>query len=93
MRGLYLCMCAPKVGRQLGCRGSCAGFPEQGPGEIHSHTPLPCMTNACPLWLCPPQVMGIAGVDTRAITRRLRVTGCLNGAITTDSSISGACLG
>jgi len=37
--------------------------------------------------------MGIAGVDTRAITRRLRVTGCLNGAITTDSSISGACLG
>lgn len=51
------------------------------------------MTNACPLWLCPPQVMGIAGVDTRAITRRLRVTGCLNGAITTDSSISGACLG
>lgn len=34
--------------------------------------------------------MGIAGVDTRAITRRLRVTGCLNGAITTDPSISGA---
>lgn len=39
------------------------------------------------------QVMGIAGVDTRAITRRLRVTGCLNGAITTDPSISGARLG
>lgn len=38
----------------------------------------------------PPQVMGIAGVDTRAITRRLRVTGCLNGAICTDPSISGA---
>ena len=34
--------------------------------------------------------MGIAGVDTRAITRRLRVTGCLNGAICTDASIPGA---
>lgn len=33
-------------------------------------------------------VLGIADVDTRAITRRLRVTGCLNGVITTDSSIS-----
>ena len=34
------------------------------------------------------QVMGIAGVDTRAITRRLRVTGCLNGAICTDPSVT-----
>jgi len=33
-------------------------------------------------------VLGIAGVDTRAITRRLRETGCLNGVITTDASIS-----
>jgi carbamoyl-phosphate synthase small subunit len=33
-------------------------------------------------------VLGIADVDTRAITRRLRVTGCLNGVITTDTSIS-----
>jgi hypothetical protein len=33
--------------------------------------------------------MGIAGVDTRAITRRLRVDGCLNGVICTDASISG----
>lgn len=29
-------------------------------------------------------VLGIAGVDTRAITRRLRVRGCLNGVVTTD---------
>lgn len=29
-------------------------------------------------------VTGIAGVDTREITRRLRNTGCLNGVITTD---------
>ena len=43
----------------------------------------------CPPDLLPLQVMGIAGVDTRAITRRLRVTGCLNGAITTDPNISG----
>ena len=31
-------------------------------------------------------VLGIADVDTRAITRRLRETGCLNGVITTDAS-------
>ena len=36
-----------------------------------------------------PQVLGIAGVDTRAITRRLRVDGCLNGVVTTDASIPG----
>lgn len=29
-------------------------------------------------------VLGIANVDTRAITRRLRESGCLNGIITTD---------
>ncbi|KAK9804592.1 hypothetical protein WJX73_004577 [Symbiochloris irregularis] len=33
-------------------------------------------------------VLGIADVDTRAITRRLRDTGALNGIITTDASIS-----
>ena len=33
-------------------------------------------------------VMGIADVDTRAITRRLRQDGCLNGVITTDASLS-----
>lgn len=32
-------------------------------------------------------VLGIADVDTRAITRRLRVTGCLNGVITTDENL------
>lgn len=32
------------------------------------------------------KVMGIANVDTRAITRRLRVDGCLNGVICTDAS-------
>ena len=30
-------------------------------------------------------VVGISDIDTRAITRRLRDTGCLNGVITTDS--------
>lgn len=33
-------------------------------------------------------VLGIADVDTRAITRALRTTGCLNGVICTDASIS-----
>ena len=35
-------------------------------------------------------VPGIAGVDTRAITLRLRDQGCLNAAITTDASLSDA---
>lgn len=39
-------------------------------------------------YLKAQNVLGIANVDTRAITRRLRVTGCLNGVITTDQSIS-----
>lgn len=41
-------------------------------------------------YLKEQKVMGIANVDTRAITRRLRATGCLNGVITTDSSIPDA---
>jgi len=36
------------------------------------------------------KVMGIANVDTRAITRRLRVDGCLNGVICTDEGIPDA---
>ena len=36
------------------------------------------------------KVMGIANVDTRAITRRLRVDGCLNGVICTDASVPDA---
>jgi carbamoylphosphate synthase small subunit len=40
------------------------------------------------LW-ASAQVLGIAGVDTRAITRRLRVDGCLNGVICTDESVPG----
>ena len=33
-------------------------------------------------------MLGIADVDTRAITRALRQTGCLNGVICTDASKS-----
>mmetsp|Transcript_28395 Transcript_28395/g.62406 ORF Transcript_28395/g.62406 Transcript_28395/m.62406 type:complete len:456 (+) Transcript_28395:140-1507(+) len=35
-------------------------------------------------------VLGIAGIDTRALTKALRDTGCLVGVITTDSSKSDA---
>lgn len=38
-------------------------------------------------YLAERGVVGLAGVDTRAITRRLRNTGCLNGAITSDMSL------
>jgi carbamoyl-phosphate synthase small subunit len=39
-------------------------------------------------YLKQQKVLGIADVDTRAITRRLRVTGCLNGVISTDQTMS-----
>lgn len=34
--------------------------------------------------------MGVAGIDTRALTLALRNTGCLVGVITTDASKSDA---
>lgn len=39
-------------------------------------------------YLKEQNVLGIEGVDTRAITLRLRETGCLNGTISTDDSLS-----
>ena len=39
-----------------------------------------------PEYLEQQGVIGISDIDTRAITRRLRDTGCLNGVITTDNS-------
>jgi carbamoyl-phosphate synthase small subunit len=41
-----------------------------------------------PEYLEQQNVIGISEIDTRAITRRLRDTGCLNGIITTDASKS-----
>ena len=38
-----------------------------------------------PEYLEQQNVIGISDVDTRAITRRLRDTGCLNGVISTES--------
>ena len=35
-------------------------------------------------------VLGIAGIDTRALTRRIRQAGAMGGAMTTDESISDA---
>eukprot|EP00850_Spirogloea_muscicola_P000570 SM000002S05650 [mRNA] locus=s2:1379931:1383192:- [translate_table: standard] len=42
-------------------------------------------TQTLPDYLKQRGVMGITDVDTRAITRRLRERGCLNGVLTTDS--------
>ena len=39
-----------------------------------------------PEYLEQQGVIGISDIDTRAITRRLRDTGCLNGVITTDAA-------
>ena len=43
-----------------------------------------CMS--LPEYLEQQNVIGISEIDTRAITRRLRDTGCLNGVITTDAA-------
>lgn len=52
--------------------------PLPSPPQPGKHPPCPGLV----------QVLGIANVDTRAITRRLRVTGCLNGVITTGANTS-----
>ena len=39
-------------------------------------------------WLAEQGVTGIAGIDTRALTRKLRITGALNGVLSTDESQS-----
>jgi carbamoyl-phosphate synthase small subunit len=39
-------------------------------------------------WLRGQGVLGITGVDTRALTRRLRITGAMPGALSDDASIS-----
>ncbi|MEM9419841.1 MAG: glutamine-hydrolyzing carbamoyl-phosphate synthase small subunit, partial [Planctomycetota bacterium] len=39
-------------------------------------------------WLAEEGVTGIAGIDTRALTRRLRTEGALRGVLCTDAAIS-----
>lgn len=39
-------------------------------------------------WLAQEGVTGIAGIDTRALTRRLRTEGALRGVLCTDTSVS-----
>lgn len=36
-------------------------------------------------WLAEQGVTGIAGIDTRALTRKLRITGAMNGVLSTES--------
>lgn len=89
----------PRAGQPSTARlfqtGACA--PNVAPAHMHAAcwgtcgAEHPC--SGASALLRPLQVMGIAGVDTRAITRRLRVTGCLNGAICTDPSVSGTSCG
>lgn len=79
-------------------KGSCASLlSERCPNQstaAHGRTPAaatwPPADRARRAPPAAPQVLGIGGVDTRAITRRLRVDGCLNGAICTDPSVSDA---
>ena len=51
----------------------------------------PCVSNwravcSLPDWLAEQGVPGITGIDTRALTRRLRVGGTLKGVLSTDTT-------
>ncbi len=39
-------------------------------------------------WLADNNVTGISGIDTRALTRKIRIAGALNGILSTDPAIS-----
>jgi len=41
-------------------------------------------------WLAESGVTGITGIDTRALTRKLRTAGAMNGVLSTDESLSDA---
>ncbi|MBL4701032.1 MAG: glutamine-hydrolyzing carbamoyl-phosphate synthase small subunit [Phycisphaeraceae bacterium] len=41
-------------------------------------------------WLASRQITGITGVDTRALTRKIRITGALKGVLSTEQSLSDA---
>ncbi len=41
-------------------------------------------------WLAAQGITGIAGLDTRALTRKLRITGALNGVLSTEAKLSDA---
>lgn len=49
-------------------------------------------TDTLDAWLKTQNIIGIADIDTRALTRRLRDVGSLNGVLTTDESRSDASL-
>ena len=39
-------------------------------------------------WLAEQKIIGITGIDTRALTRKLRIDGAMDAALSTDASIS-----
>lgn len=45
-------------------------------------------TSKLEAWLAKQNVTGITGIDTRALTRKLRITGALNGVLSTEDPAS-----
>jgi carbamoyl-phosphate synthase small subunit len=41
-------------------------------------------------WLAASKITGITGIDTRALTRKLRITGALKGVLSTDEALTDA---
>ncbi|MEM9065138.1 MAG: glutamine-hydrolyzing carbamoyl-phosphate synthase small subunit [Planctomycetota bacterium] len=64
-----------------------AGFVVRELAQLHSNYRA---TGDLSSYLADQGVLGITGVDTRAITRRLRTTGALRGVLTADEAIGDA---
>src|SRR5690606_486158 len=45
-------------------------------------------TQTLEAWLASQQVTGITGIDTRALTRKLRTEGAMDGVLSTDPALS-----
>ena len=66
-------------------RAQVAGFVVRELARRHSNYRA---TTDLDTWLRAQGVLGITGIDTRALTRRLRITGAMPGALSDDASIS-----
>ncbi|MFN3168882.1 MAG: glutamine-hydrolyzing carbamoyl-phosphate synthase small subunit [Phycisphaeraceae bacterium] len=63
-------------------RAHCAGFVVRELAHAASNYRSTAKLEA---WLASQGLTGIAGIDTRALTRKLRVTGAMDGVLCTDS--------
>jgi carbamoyl-phosphate synthase small subunit len=63
-------------------RAHVAGFVVRELSRVASNYRATCRLEE---WLAQQKVTGITGIDTRALTRKLRITGALNGVLSTEA--------